>query len=94
VLTTDDIETQVTAQVHELLLELDEDDVPAIEPTSTFADLGMDSLTLARLIIELEDAFGVEPFRSEEASVADVRTVGDLVGVYREAVGRLAPAQA
>lgn len=85
----DDVGALVADHVRTLLLDLDEeDDVPPIDGTSTFRDLGMDSLMLARLIIEVEDALGVEPFRTGEASVADLRTVGDLVRVYEDAVQR------
>jgi acyl carrier protein len=88
-LTQDDVGTLVTGNINALLLELDEDDVPTVEAGSTFADLGMDSLVLARLIIELDDALGVEPFQTEEVSAADLRTVGDVVRVYEDAVRRL-----
>jgi acyl carrier protein len=93
-LTPDDVGTCVTDHITTLLVELDEEDVPEVEATSSFADLGLDSLSLARLIIELEDELGVEPFRSEEASVADLRSVGDLVRAYQDAVGRRTPVQA
>lgn len=83
-----DVGTLVADRVHALLLDLDEDDVPPVEATSTLRDLGMDSLLLARLIIELEDDLEVEPFRSGEASVADLRTVGDLVQAYDGALRR------
>ena len=77
-------EATVVATIVELL---DEGDVPTVEPTSTFPDLGVTSLLMARLVLELEEAFGVEPFEDEEASVADLRTVGDLVAVFRKARG-------
>jgi acyl carrier protein len=83
-------EATVVATIVELLDELDEldeGDVPTVEPTSTFPDLGVTSLLMARLVLELEEAFGVEPFEDEEASVADLRTVGDLVAVFRKARG-------
>ena len=93
-LTPDAVGTRVTDQITSLLVELDDEDVPEVEASSTFADLGLDSLSLARLIIELEDELGVEPFRSEEASVADLRSIGDLVRVYQDAVARRTPVQA
>jgi acyl carrier protein len=88
-LTQDDVGTLVTGNINALLLEVDEDDVPTVELDSTFADLGLDSLMLARLVIELDDALGVEPFQSAEVSAADLRTVGDVVRVYEDAVRRL-----
>ena len=81
------IEATVVATIVELLEEVDDTDVPTVEPTSTFPDLGVTSLLLARLILELEEAFEVEPFEDEQASVADLRTVGDLVTVFRTARG-------
>jgi acyl carrier protein len=84
--TAQDIGALVADRIHTLLVELDEDDVVAVEATSALRDLGMDSLMLARLIIELEDDLGVEPFRSGEASVADLRSVGDLAQVYEDAL--------
>jgi acyl carrier protein len=77
----------ITALLHEL--DLDEADIPTVEPTSTFPELGLDSLLLARLIIELGDALGVDPFDAEEASAADLRNVGDLVKVYEKATAKL-----
>ena len=80
-------EATVVATIVELLEEVDEGDVPTVEPTSTFPDLGVTSLLMARLVLELEEAFAVEPFEDEEASVADLRTVGDLVAIFRRARG-------
>jgi acyl carrier protein len=52
---------------------------------------GMGSLLLARLIIALEAELGVDPF-AEDVLISDVRTVGELVAVYREALTRQAVA--
>jgi acyl carrier protein len=51
----------------------------------------MGSLLLARLIITLEAELGVDPF-AEDVLISDVRTVGELVAVYREALTRQAVA--
>jgi sugar transferase EpsL len=58
-------------------------------PLLLAADLGLDSLDLAQVVVLLERAIGVDPFRSPSAT-ADrpaVRTVADLVAIYRRAVG-------
>ncbi len=52
-------------------------------------ELGLTSLLLARLVIELEERLGVDPF-ADQAEVFDARTVDALVAVYRRA---LAPAE-
>ena len=55
-------------------------DASEISAESTFADLKLDSLDVADLVMNLEDEFGV----SIELS-ADVKTVGDLVKIIDEA---------
>lgn len=82
------VEAVVLEQLTTLLEEVSEGPVPAVAPASSLRDLALDSLVLARLIIELEEALGVEPFADEEASVGDVRTVADLVRICAEAVRR------
>jgi len=55
-------------------------------PTRTFKnddelgeEIGLDSLDLAVMIVELEQELGVDPFRDGEHSV---RTFGDVVSLY------------
>jgi acyl carrier protein len=48
-------------------------------------DLGLNSLLLARLIIQLEAELGVDPFMAD-ATIADARSVGALVAVYEHAL--------
>jgi len=75
---------QATAgQLRELLLDLDPQ--REILATDALGDLGLNSLMLAQLLISLETELGVDPFVGER-SVADVRTVGDLVSVYSQAL--------
>jgi acyl carrier protein len=54
-------------------------------------DLGMHSLTLARLVATLEEVVGVDPFAAEDVSVADLRSLDDVVAVYERAVARVEP---
>jgi acyl carrier protein len=73
----------IDAQVHELLFDLDPE--RQIGSDDSLGDLGLNSLMLAQLLIALESQFGVDPFASAERSVADVRTIGDLVVAYDQA---------
>jgi acyl carrier protein len=45
------------------------------------SDLGMDSMDIAELVAVLEEQLGDDPF-AEAASIADVRTIGDLIEIY------------
>lgn len=69
-----------------LLVDEDADGGP---PDWTLADpllaTGLNSLMLAQLLMQLEAATGVDPFGAER-SIADVRTVGDLVAAYEAAL--------
>lgn len=47
--------------------------------------LRLESLDLAQLVAVLEDQLGVDPFAT--ATMATVRTVGDLCAAYRRALG-------
>lgn len=53
------------------------------------ADLGLDSLDLAQIVVLLERDLGVDPFRDPgpTASRAPLRTVEHLVSAYRTALG-------
>lgn len=46
-------------------------------------EIGLDSLDLAVLVVSLEKAFGVDPFRD---GTATARNLGELVTVYEKAV--------
>ncbi|WP_051393636.1 phosphopantetheine-binding protein [Glycomyces arizonensis] len=49
--------------------------------------VGLNSLLLARLLIQLELELGVDPFGDGELVIADVRTVGALADAYAKASG-------
>ena len=55
-------------------------DLSAITPESTFQDLGVDSLDVAELVMNLEDDFGITIELDES-----VKTVGDMVKLIYEA---------
>ena len=50
------------------------------------SDLGLDSLDLAQTIVLLERSLGVDPFRAASGSRPAIRTVGDLISIYTEAI--------
>ncbi len=58
-------------------------DASAITTDTTMEDLGLDSLDLADLMMNLEDEFGVTLELSEQA-----RTVGDLIALIEAAGGQ------
>ena len=57
---------------------------------ATVADIGLDSLDLAQTIVLLERSLGVDPFRApapapnKGTARPAIRTVADLVGIYRQ----------
>jgi hypothetical protein len=53
-------------------------------------ELGFSSMTVAALIARLEEALEVDPFEDENVMITDIRTVGDLCGVYERALGQSA----
>ncbi|MBX6769201.1 MAG: acyl carrier protein [Actinomadura rubrobrunea] len=80
-----DVSAVVTGEIRELLQEFSPDEV-SINGHDQLTDLGFNSLTLARLIIALESELGVDPFASDVATVAELRTVDDVIAVYRRAL--------
>ncbi|MFI8518806.1 phosphopantetheine-binding protein [Streptomyces sp. NPDC085481] len=46
---------------------------------------GLNSLLLAQLLLQLETELGVDPF-AEDRSIADIRTIRDLIAAYDEAI--------
>lgn len=67
-----DIASQNGLEMTEVSMELDIVD-----------ELGFSSLGVVALVAELEDALNVNPFEAEGVVVTDIRTVADLVEVYR-----------
>lgn len=86
-LTDAHIAATVTGAIADLLGDLhDEDDQIPLD--AGFAQVGLNSLMLARLVIALETDLGLDPFTGDR-SIVDVHTVGELVAVYTEAAGRM-----
>ena len=61
-------------KVVEILVEAKDLDAAAIAETSTWNDLGLDSLDTVELVMSVEDAFGVSLEMDET-----MQTVGDVV---------------
>jgi acyl carrier protein len=57
---------------------------PAIQDDTSFRDtIQLDSLDFAVIVVQLEQALGVDPFR---AGARPVQTVGEFVALYADAV--------
>ncbi|MGD9644332.1 MAG: acyl carrier protein [Pirellulales bacterium] len=57
------------------------------------ADLGLESLDVAKVVAVLEVELEVDPF-AQLVAITDVRTVGDLCDAYRRALAGETPAEA
>lgn len=83
-LTNTDVRTLVMEEIRTLLLE-DSDDVEELTGHEELHELELNSLLLARLVIQLEAVVGVDPFAREDVAIWDVRSVDDLVAAYESA---------
>lgn len=78
-----DVYQLVEAETRQLLADKGVD-VSVIKTDSQFfRDLQMDSLDLATLIVNLEQKFGVDPFRK---GFITFLTVGELAHIYQDAL--------
>ena len=75
--------TDIVRQAIDAVLLDDEGDLDYTLDDEVVA-IGLNSLLLAQLLLRLEAAFGVDPFGGDR-SIADVRTVRDLVTACAEA---------
>lgn len=73
----------VEQEIKTLLMETNDEDV-SLTMQDQLHGLDLNSLLLARLIVQLDTVLEVEPFATG-ATIADVRTIGDLVAVYERA---------
>jgi len=80
-LTQTHVQTMVEQEIRSLLLE-DQDEVDVLTGHEQLHELGLNSLMLARLIIQLEAVFGVDPFAEEGVLIWDIRSMNDLVAAY------------
>jgi acyl carrier protein len=84
-LTSTEIRSIVLEEIEGLLLE-EGDEPVALSGRESMAELALNSLSLARLVIQLEAAVGVDPFTDGSGAISDLRSVGDLVAAYQDAV--------
>jgi len=65
------------AQVIELLVEKYGVDAAKVTPDATMADLGLDSLSVAELVFDIEDLFSIEI----KADDAEFKTFGEAIAL-------------
>lgn len=75
----------VRQQVDQLLIESTGDAEPLTD--GDLNEIGFNSLLLARLMVQLEDVVGIDPF-ARGAALADVHSIDDLITVYERAVSQ------
>lgn len=64
-------------------------DTQAIDPQAPFSELGIDSLSLAELLFDIDDAFGVDV---DNNKLANLRCVNDLVALIEREIAARDPA--
>ena len=86
------VRTAVLSRITDILAE---DGTGPIELTGAeqLHEIGVHSMLLARLLVELEAELGVDPFADDESFV-DARTVDDLITAYERAAGQAVPVPA
>lgn len=88
-LSTAEVRAVVEREIRDLLAETGGD--TAVDSRDALADqalhdLGLNSLMLARLVIQLEAELGVDPFAKQETAIVDIRLVDDLAVTYQRAL--------
>src|SRR5215475_10792336 len=80
------VQELVESEILALLLDRDdEEEEISVSPDSSLHGLGLNSLMLAQLLVFLEAELGVDPF-GDDLSIADMRTVQDLISAYERAL--------
>jgi acyl carrier protein len=78
------VETLIVEEIKALLLDQDSE-TDAFGLDDSLVKVGLNSLMLAQLLIQLEAELGADPF-GDELSITDMRTVRDLVQAYQDAL--------
>lgn len=81
-LTTSTIAEEVISRIRVILGDAIEEDPLTVNDSLT--DLGLNSLMMARLIVDLERELRIDPFSDGSRSVTDIHTVGDMIDAYRD----------
>jgi acyl carrier protein len=92
VLADTNIQDLIQTEVRALLLDHDSE-AAAVTADDALSEIGLNSLMLAQLLIQLESALGVDPFQ-QDRSITDMRTVRDLVDAYEGALASAAASAA
>ena len=76
---------EILTHVYRVLAPFTKEEQPLTEETALVADLGLDSIQVMRLLLEIEDYFDISiPVNI----LPDVRTIGDLVGQLEKLVNK------
>ena len=78
-----EIRQSVEAVVHRVLLDSGRATNPLSDGDELAQTIGLSSLDIAVVVVALEQQLGIDPFRK---NVPTVRTFGDLVTLYENAV--------
>lgn len=84
-----DVWTAIEREVRELLPDSDHE-LGTLTGEEQVHELGLNSLMLARLVVQLESTLTVDPF-AQGATLAEVRSLQDLAEVYESALDDSAP---
>ncbi|MFE9256591.1 acyl carrier protein [Streptomyces sp. NPDC006879] len=84
-----EVQDIIESEIRALLLG--DEDAPDFTLDDELLRIGLNSLMLAQLLIQLEAELGVDPF-GEQLSIADIRTIRDLIAAYDDAI-RSVPAE-
>lgn len=88
-MSADDYTRQVIGVIQEVLANKGFVPPEISELTPFDRAIGLESLDFAEVVIRLEEHFGFDPF--SDASVVEIRTVGDLADIYRRTHGSSQP---
>ncbi len=81
------IATAISAAIGMVFTDSGRESKEALPEAVLAADLGLDSLDLAQVIVLLERSLGVDPFRAGgPIARGPIRTVQDLIAIYTTAL--------
>jgi acyl carrier protein len=81
--TSGDMRKKIAAIINRVLRDSGKPDCETLTNGVLLDGIGLDSLDLAVVIVNLEREYGIDPFRSDSARV---RTFGELVDLYEAAL--------
>jgi len=84
VLAKEAVRETIVREIRAIVAEDSEED-REISGDEPLHELAINSLMLARLLVQLEAEIGVDPFGDGDVAISDVRSVADLVAAYQDA---------